>query len=60
MAVLLLVGMYVPGIPSRINLTPVPIGFLLLTAVVVVAWMLLLEVRNYVRRVRKSPEPAAA
>ena len=52
--------MYVPGIASRINLTPVPIGLLLLTAVVVVAWMLLLEVRNYVRRVRKSPVPVAA
>ena len=52
--------MYVPGIASRINLTPVRIGFLLLTAVVVVAWMLLLEVRKYVRGARKSPVPVAA
>ena len=59
-AALLLVGMYVPGIASQIDLTPVPIGLLLLTAVVVVAWMLLLEVRKYVRRARKSPEPVAA
>jgi Ca2+-transporting ATPase len=59
-AVLLLVGMYVPGIASRIDLTPVPIGLLLLTAVVVVAWMLLLEVRKYVRSARKSPEAVAA
>lgn len=53
-------GRYVAGIASRIDLTLVPIGLLLLTAVVVLAWMLLLQVRKYVWSGRKVSGPVAA
>ncbi len=43
-----------------IDLTPIPIGLLLLTAVVAVAWMLLLDVRTYVWSARNNPRPLRA